>query len=218
VLSVNVLTSNPDKQKVLDHVLESDADVVFLMEVNDAWMAALRALRSKYPHQIGHPRQDNFGVALFSRTPWKREETLWLEDSLVPTIEIEWTHQGRELVLIGTHPLPPVGRDYATRRDTQLRALAGHVAALKQPVLVVGDLNATPWSTGMRITTAKGRLAYRSLSPPWTPTWRAGSIFAIPIDHALCTAPLVIAELKVGPDVGSDHRSVRVTMGWEAGP
>jgi endonuclease/exonuclease/phosphatase (EEP) superfamily protein YafD len=215
VLSLNVLTSNPEKQQVLDHVLNSDADVVFLMEVNDAWMAALLALKTKYPHHIGHPRPDNFGVALFSRIPWKREETLWLGDSLVPTLEIELTHGGRELVIVGTHPVPPVGRDYATRRDGQLRALAEHVATLKPSVLVVGDFNATPWSAGTRIITANGRLGYRSLSPPWTPTWRAGSIFAIPIDHALCTEPLVISERKVGPDVGSDHRSVRVTMGWE---
>jgi endonuclease/exonuclease/phosphatase (EEP) superfamily protein YafD len=215
VLSLNVLTSNPDKQKVLDHVLSADADVVFFMEVNDTWMAALQPLKSKYPHHVAHPRQDNFGVALFSRIPWTSEQTLWLGVSEVPTLEIEVTHQGRDLTLIGTHPLPPVGSDYSILRDGQLRMLAEHVSQSKRPVLVVGDLNATPWSAGMRIATADDRLGFRSLSPPWTPTWRAGSIFAIPIDHALCTAPLVITERSVGPDVGSDHRSLRVSIGWE---
>jgi endonuclease/exonuclease/phosphatase (EEP) superfamily protein YafD len=215
VLSVNVLTSNPDKQAVLDHVQQADADVVFVMEVNGEWLAALQVLKSKYPHHMEHPREDNFGLALFSRIPWKREETLWLGDSLVPTVEVELSHQGRELVVIGTHPLPPVGREYASHRDEQLRLLAAHVSKRKPPALIVGDLNATPWSNGMRIVTAGDGLAFRSLSPPWTPTWRAGSIFAIPIDHALCTAPLVITERKAGPDVGSDHRPVRVTVGWE---
>jgi endonuclease/exonuclease/phosphatase (EEP) superfamily protein YafD len=78
---------------------------------------------------------------------------------------------------------------------------------------VVGDLNATPWSSGLRIATASG-LGFRSLQPAWTPTWQAGSVFAIPIDHALGTAPLVITRRMVGPDLGSDHRPLVVSVGW----
>jgi endonuclease/exonuclease/phosphatase (EEP) superfamily protein YafD len=123
------------------------------------------------------------------------------------------THQGRDFVLIGTHPPPPGGREFAAERDRQLGQLAEHVALTQMPVLVVGDLNATPWSAGMRIATGRN-LGFRSLRPPWTPTWRAASIFAIPIDHALCTAPLVIVGRSVGPDVGSDHRSLNIAVGW----
>ena len=57
-------------------------------------------------------------------------------------------------------------------------------------------------------------LGFRSLSPPWTPTWRAASIFAIPIDQALGTAPLVITRRSVGPDLGSDHRPLNISVGW----
>jgi endonuclease/exonuclease/phosphatase (EEP) superfamily protein YafD len=215
VLSLNVYTANPNKQQVLDHVREADADVVFLMEVNSEWVAAMEPLKAKYPHSVATPREDNFGVALFSRIPWKREETFLLGRAEVQSVEIEISHAGHDLRIIGTHPLPPVSRDYAAARDEQLRLLAQRVAQAAAPTLVVGDLNATPWSAGMRIVTKDGKLGFRSLSPPWIPTWRADTMFAIPIDHALCTKPLVITQRKIGPDVGSDHRSVRVTVGWE---
>jgi endonuclease/exonuclease/phosphatase (EEP) superfamily protein YafD len=215
VLSLNVLTSNTRTQAVLDQVLASDADVVFLMEVNHGWMSALTGLKGKYPHVLAFPREDNFGVALFSRIPWTHHDVPWLGQADVPTLEVHFSHQGHEFALIGTHPLPPVGSNYAGLRNEQLQLLADHVAKLRGAVLVVGDLNSTPWSDGMRIVTRNSGLGFRSISPPWTPTWRVGTPLAIPIDHALCTAPLVIVERSIGSDAGSDHRSLNITVGWE---
>jgi endonuclease/exonuclease/phosphatase (EEP) superfamily protein YafD len=123
------------------------------------------------------------------------------------------THQGRSLFIIGTHPVSPGGRARAIARDVQLQRLAEHVKQLQDPVLLVGDLNATPWSAGMRIITS-GKLGFRSLDPPWTPTWHKLSVVGVPIDHALASAPLVITRRSVGPDVGSDHRPIDVTVGW----
>ena len=213
VLSLNVRMSNRNTLAVLEHVMAADADVVFLIEVDQQWLKALTLLRSKYPYSVENPRSDNFGVALFSRIPWTTAEVLSLGAAQLPSIEARMVHQGHEFVLIGTHPLPPEGRRYARLRDDQLRQLAERVARLKEPALLLGDLNATPWSAGMRIVMSKG-LGFRSLSPPWTPTWRAGSIFAIPIDHALGTSPLVVTGRSIGPDVGSDHRSLNYSVSW----
>jgi endonuclease/exonuclease/phosphatase (EEP) superfamily protein YafD len=217
VVSLNVHTSNPDKQAVLDYLLASDADVVFLMEVDQSWITALAPLQASYPHQLHQPRDDNFGVALLSRKPWEHAEVIDLGDSGRPSVEMHFTHRGRELVLFGTHPVPPMGREWARLRDGQLTALAARVAQTAAPVLVVGDFNATPWSVGWRRATS-GNLDSRSLAAPWRPTWEADSIFAVPIDHALCTAPLVITRRSVGPDVGSDHRPLEISVGMESAP
>jgi endonuclease/exonuclease/phosphatase (EEP) superfamily protein YafD len=102
-------------------------------------------------------------------------------------------------------------------RDSQLAALAQHVQQISEPVLVVGDFNATPWSVGMRHA-MRGNLGFRSLDAPWQPTWQSHSILAIPIDHALCTSPLVITHRSLGRDVGSDHRPLEIVVGMELGP
>jgi endonuclease/exonuclease/phosphatase (EEP) superfamily protein YafD len=213
VVAFNVLTSNPDKQRALDYLLATDADVIGLVEVDQTWLEAMVPLQAKYPYQFAEPRPDNFGVALFSRIPLERAELLWLGEPQLPSIEASMWHQGRHLSVIVTHPMPPMGARNAALRDGQLARLADHVSQLQMPVLVVGDLNVTPWSAGMRILTARG-LGLRSLRPPWTPTWRATSVFAVPIDHALSTAPLVITSRSVGPDLGSDHRPLDFTVGW----
>jgi endonuclease/exonuclease/phosphatase (EEP) superfamily protein YafD len=213
VLSFNVLMRNPDKQRVLDYLMASDADVISLVEVDQKWLAALAPLQAKYPYHVADPRPDNFGVAMFSRIPWEKAEVLWLGEPGLPSIEARMRHEGRDLVIIGTHPVPPAGRRNAGWRDGQLGRLAQHVSQLHIPALVVGDLNATPWSVGLRIATASG-LGFRSLSPPWTPTWQVRSIFAIPIDQELSTAPLVVTGRSVGPDLGSDHRPLNISVGW----
>jgi endonuclease/exonuclease/phosphatase (EEP) superfamily protein YafD len=212
VLSFNVLSSNPGKSAILDYVQAADADVVFLMEVDAAWAEALAALRTRYPHHLMVPRPDNFGLALFSRSAFSGTRILELGEGDLPTVEARVMHQGRSLMLVGTHPMPPVGRRNASLRDSQLRDLAAHVSRSRDPVLLVGDLNATPWSQGMRLLT--GGAPLRSSVAQWQPTWRAGSPIAVPIDHALATAPLVITQVDIGPDLGSDHRPVQVKVGW----
>jgi len=211
VVSLNVLTSNNQTDRVLNFLKEADADIIFLMEVDHKWALALQPLAATHPHHLLHDRRDNFGVALFSRLPLQSLEILSLKGASMPSLEAHLTHEGREIVLVGTHPLPPVG----LRRDHQLTAVRGHIAGLKKPILLVGDLNATPWSHGMRLLMADGRLGYRSPQAPCVPTWRTRSIFAIPIDHALCTHPLVISRHEVGPDVGSDHCPLIIEIGWE---
>lgn len=217
MVSLNVLTSNPDKQAVLDYLLASEADAVFLMEVDQHWLAALAPLLDEYPHLLQHPRDDNFGVAFFSREPWLEADVVQLGDAGFPSVQVRMLHQDRELVVIGTHTMPPMSRLMAQWRDNQLEAVAEHVRDINGPVLVVGDLNVTPWSAGMRRAMV-GNLGHRSLAAPWQPTWKARSIFAVPIDHVLATTPLLITGRSVGPDVGSDHRPLQIVVGMEAPP
>ena len=213
VVSLNVLYDNRHRQAVLDYLLASDADVVLLLEVNQRWLGALQPLQAKYPYHIELPRSDAAGLAFYSREPWEKADIVRFGERGIPSVEVRMTHQGRKLILIGAHPLSPVDGRRARLRERQFAWLADHVRHLDEPVLVVGDMNATPWSAGLRLATS-GNLGFRSLSAPWTPTWHARSIMAIPIDHALCTAPLVVTRRAVGPDVGSDHRPLEVSIGW----
>lgn len=212
VVSLNVLTSNPHKEEVLKYLRGVDADLIFLMEVNAAWMVALEGLKETHPHRLFESREDNFGVALFSRMPLVDVRLVEMGEAGVPSIQARLLYRGNAMAVLGTHPLPPMGAHYAAARDAQLRSVAEHVAKLDVPTLLVGDLNSTPWSEGMRIITAGGGLR---LSPDaWRPTWKAGSVLAIPIDHALCSEALRIERRRVGTDVGSDHRPIEVEVYW----
>jgi endonuclease/exonuclease/phosphatase (EEP) superfamily protein YafD len=214
VVSLNVYVGNEEKVQVLDYLRSTDADVIFLFEVDDAWTHGLEPLRTLYPYQVVEARSDGFGVAFLSRMPLKDAQTFYAGPLGVPSVQAYVQHAGREWGVVGTHPIPPINGPMALARDTQLSEIAEHAVGMNGPVLVMGDFNATPWSYGVRVLKERG-LEYRSVAPAWKPTWQASTIFAIPIDLALCTAPLVIAKREIGPDVGSDHRGQLIEVGWE---
>ncbi len=150
---------------------------------------------------------------MFSRIPWVGAQVIKPFAESAPIIEARLNYRGRDFVLIGAHPKSPGTPGRAQSRDREMQWLAERVAQSQLPVLVMGDMNATPWSVGMRLLTA-GNLDYRALDAPLAPTWLARTPFAVPIDQVVCTAPLVIAHRAIGPDVGSDHRPQEISVGW----
>jgi endonuclease/exonuclease/phosphatase (EEP) superfamily protein YafD len=196
----NVYTGNPDRASLLALVAAESPDVVGLLEVDGGWIADLGPLRSSHPHHLELPREDNFGIALYSRRPLGALRRLDLGPAGVPSIEARV--DGLPVLL--THPLPPVSADYAAARDAQLGEVAAWTRAQGDVFVVVGDLNTTPWGA-----TFPGHA--RGL--PWG-TFPAGlpTLVAIPIDHVLAGPAVGPVRRRVGPDIGSDHRPVLVEL------
>lgn len=70
VVSINVSRSSRAYEKVIQFIQSSEPDVFLLMEVTHGWLIRLAPLSASYPHSIAQPREDNFGMAFFSRTPF----------------------------------------------------------------------------------------------------------------------------------------------------
>jgi endonuclease/exonuclease/phosphatase (EEP) superfamily protein YafD len=141
-------------------------------------------------------------------------------DGEVPAIEatIEWA--GRRVRFLGLHTLPPTGPAYARTRDAQLAAVADWVKRQGGPVIVAGDLNATPWCASFRRLVNDTRLVNSQRGFGVQPTWPARG-FAwldglIPIDHCLHSPQLVTVQREVGERRGSDHMPIVVTLRWAA--
>jgi endonuclease/exonuclease/phosphatase (EEP) superfamily protein YafD len=80
--------------------------------------------------------------------------------------------------------------------------------------LVIGDMNATPWSSRLRDLSAK----LVRLSPALGSTWFSSlPVLGLPIDHAFVTSDLR-ASARVGPGVGSDHLPLIVSIARDGEP
>ncbi|MCF7675766.1 MAG: endonuclease/exonuclease/phosphatase family protein [Akkermansiaceae bacterium] len=212
VLSFNVLSRNQRRAEVVDWVRETDPDLAFFPEVTPEWAAALEKLRATMPYQVLEPREGNFGFALFSKHPFlaEREVPSGLLD--VATVRVELDIGGRKVVLIGAHPLPPLSGAMARDRDQVLLELADEVRQEPGPVVLAGDLNATPWCHAMKPVYAAGLRDSRwgrGVRATWR--WR-NPFFAIPIDHVLIKGAVAVENCQTGPDLGSDHRPVVVDL------
>ena len=155
VLTFNVLTENRHRESVANYLREQQADVVFLMEVNERRVRHLeRNLGDDlYPYRVAQAREDNFGLLLMSR--WPLRDAILLEnfsDSRLPSVQARVDSPGGTWTFVGTHPLPPMSRANALDRDQQLRGLADHLQRNggRDPLVLAGDLNATPFSHPFR--------------------------------------------------------------------
>ena len=135
VVCFNVLTSNERKDEVVEFFRKSDADVIIALEVNTAWARALKKLEPGYPHLLVNTREDNFGIAVFSRVAWReaRFRTFAQEEvlSFTATLRPRWPRGAPRGDASGPadEPRPQPQRHRPTRGHRQVRRRPAHAGS-----------------------------------------------------------------------------------------
>jgi endonuclease/exonuclease/phosphatase (EEP) superfamily protein YafD len=129
------------------------------------------------------------------------------------------------VALVAVHPTPPYqegGSRWSLDWERLLERLGGAYPAGGEPLVVLGDFNATRDHRPMRELEAMGfRDAGEQLNRGLVATWpvngkerRLGVPLpaVVPIDHVLTRGDLVPTDMVVSDAVGSDHRAVIATL------
>ena len=210
LMSLNLLTKNRNWDGVIESVLDTSPDFLVLMEIDSVWQQVCQAkLAQNYPHTIFEPREDNFGIAFFSKFPFDRSTVFNSETLELPSIDVTISKSGaKPLRIVSTHPIPPMDQLRWKARNEQLVNVAARFDG-STANLMVGDFNLTPWSPCFKkVLGTNLRDASQSfgLTPTWYvfPTWIGG----LKIDHALVSEEISVQKLEIGQDVGSDHRAL----------
>lgn len=210
VLTLNVLDENDNVAAVSGCVLESGADIALLAEVEPDFLAKLQAdLADSYPHLQDAAQPGYFGIVLFSKLPFLSAQTHHLGVRGHPSLKVVVTWQGQPVTVYGAHPYPPTGPRGTYRRDTELMAVGNLLSKVATPLVLMGDLNATPWSSVLRRLMDEADLRSAMLGHGVQPTWRLGSLaFGAPLDQVLVSPHWEVTRYRVGAGVGSDHYPV----------
>ncbi len=216
----NVETGNERMDDVIQFVRDIDADLIALQEVDRAWMERLRTLAPDLVPAVAHPRIDNFGVVLLSRVPDVRAIVLPFDLSVdTPTIEARFRWDDRDVVLLVPHTMPPVGPTGAREHRAQMAILTDRVRDAGGAAIVLGDLNETPWSAGMRTLIEDTGLVNSQRGFGIQPTWPTMlPPLYLPLDHCLHAAEFATLARETGPHLGSDHLPLRVTLAFRQVP
>ncbi|MBP7275431.1 MAG: endonuclease/exonuclease/phosphatase family protein [Kiritimatiellae bacterium] len=202
---LNVNTRLGDAGRVKSIIAAQNPDLIVLEEINSRWLSDLAWITNAYPHTLAHPREDNFGIGLFSKLPLDETEVAYVGSSGVPTLLATVRTGASNLRVVATHPLPPGGRVLSRLRNEQLAQLPDYLQS-PLPILLLGDLNVTPWNFHFRRLLARSGLRDSARGFGVQPTWPNGNPFLrIPLDHCLHSADIRIIGRKVGDSVSSDH-------------
>ncbi len=206
----NVLSTNTNYLDLIKQINKEIPDVVLLQEVNSAWISNLSKITSSYIHTIEISREDNFGIALYSKHPIVKNTINDLSGLDIPTVEAHIAVNNVDFTLISTHPLPPINKLYYESRNKQLEHITRRVNELNRATVVIGDLNITPWSAHYRVLETDTGL--RSAGA-YTPTWPTKILpMRIPIDHCLVSPHISIKSMRTGDNFGSDHLPLIVDL------
>lgn len=210
VTVANVNIRQRDPTALLDWLQQKPANLVVLTELSPDYAAALATKKyGDFAYQALHPLASPPGLGVLSDRPLR--DVRVLPDGLgALRLEAELDIDGRIVRLVAAHPKPPMATRKYRARDRLLRELA--TAAMAQPIIVAGDLNATPWSSALL---GKDMRALQRITggAPTYPT-EGGGLLGIGIDHVLVSSGFESTGSERGPDIGSDHLPVRAGLRW----
>lgn len=211
VLVLNVHTEGSSFDEVRQLIEDVHPEVVGLVEVDGRWLRGVAPALTQFAGRIEKPRDDNFGVALYTRGPIAGSvEEL---GSSLPIIVGSTGKGGANLSVVLIHPLPPMSSAALAAQEHEVEAVAERARATAGPVVVMGDFNATPWSRAYRRFVARSGLCDSRAGFGIQATFPAASaILRIPIDHLLASCSVGVADRRVERDVGSDHLPVVIDL------
>lgn len=206
VATMNLWQVNDRRMDAVRAAVATDADVIAFQEVSATWYAALeKGLAERYPYRRAVPREDCYGIALFSRLPIGSLRVAEVEGT--PFIIADAETGGGTVRICAAHAASPTSLHDFRRRNAQLGWLALEMRASGHPMLVIGDLNTVHWDDAYRrLCRASGG---RPASTPLDITWPSvGPLALIPIDHVLLRGPVAPTALGTFEVAGSDHRGI----------
>ncbi len=209
MLSLNVLQTNRAYDRTAQLIRDVDPDILLLMETDRAWADAMAPVLNRYPGQLHRPLSNTYGMLFATRMPMRDTSVQDIAESDTPSMFATLRAGKRDFRVLALHPRPPtVGQD-TEERDAEIVLAAKYARRLAMPAITIGDFNDVAWSDttslfrelGGFLDPRIGRGTYATF--PADMTW-----LGWPLDYLFVTEEFVLADMRVGPAVGSDHRPV----------
>jgi len=219
LFAVNIQMTNEHDDRLFDEIRATDPDLILAEEVDPWWNEQLQALHDRYPYFKHQVTQNYFGIALLSKLPLISPTVRHLADARDPSIfSGVKLPSGATFGFYGIHPRPPQIGQSSAERDAQIAAAALAISESGAPAILVGDLNATPWSAIVRLAARVGGLLDPRIGRGWYPTWKANAtVLRWPLDQVLVGPEFTVGDFRVLPPFGSDHQPVLTTLCYTPG-
>jgi endonuclease/exonuclease/phosphatase (EEP) superfamily protein YafD len=190
-----------------------------LFGVVECSTSQLENIRSWQKWHTVHAEPENHsadGIALFSMHPIRSVKIARTSNARLDHLTAIVDAPGGTFQVELTHPCPPVP-GWLHQRQAELNQISTAATSSNWPVVVLGDLNETPYGASWRRLLKTSGLS--ATGPLGTPTWPSQlkgvpvpQCLGIRIDHILVGPEWEAGPLKVGPKITSDHRPIRVEI------
>ncbi len=212
----NMYLMNDSVESVEELIQKHDPDILALIECNPEVGQWLSKVRSNFATELWGVSWRSQSIIVLCKFPDAKLEMMDLEGMKTASVRFKTKDSQKEHQLYIGHTLSPKwpGNRVAIR-NSQLDALATLAEEHSDaPVIVMGDLNTSPWSRAFSNMLQNGSLIdsrdYRGYCSSWPSLFDAAGI---PIDHVLINKHVkVVCRSALDEAQGSDHRPIMIEV------
>lgn len=219
LMITNVYQDNKNTQGCLKEIYKANPDVVFLLETNNKWEQGTKELEDKYPYHVKVPKENTYGMLLYSKLELKNTQVKYLVEDDIPSIHTDVVlENGKTIRLYGLHPTPPVPKENprSTERDKELLLVADMAKHSPYPVVVIGDLNDVAWSYTTELFLKMSGLLDPRRGRGFFNSFHAHYFFMrFPLDHAFISPEFKLRGIKRLKNFNSDHFPIYIDIQYE---
>jgi len=219
LLVANVYMHNNNYGELIDLVNEYKPDLLLTLETDIIWENKLKNLEKQYQYSIKIPKDNTYGMHLYSKLPLSDTEIKYWLDRDIPSIKtIVQLPSGEKVLLYGLHPKPPVPTEEedSRMRDAEIIIVANRVAKAKHPAIVAGDFNDVAWSSTTKLFQQVSGLSDPRIGRGMFNTYHAKNpLFRWPLDHVFHSGQFKIIAIERLPSIDSDHFPIYINLSYE---
>lgn len=209
LLSVNVLQSNSDYEKLIQLINKIKPDILLTMETNKDWEKALSKVEDLFNYTCKIPKENEYGMHFYSKLEVEKCTPHYLISEDYPSVEVKMKdHKGNDFAFWGIHPPPPSPTQKTTSKpkDKELKIVSKLIEKLHVPVIVSGDFNSVCWSKSSKLFAKVSGLKDARIGRGLYGTFPVSpKIFRFPIDLLFHSKQIKIQQIKTLSNIGSDH-------------
>lgn len=214
---------NRDRELVKEVIRAQDPDIIGFVEYTTPWQRDLEnsSLLRRYPYRVAGRSH----IGLYSKRPIQNARLVYTDQSQSihqANIIAQFNLNRQRVTLLLAHPASPIWPERLTWQQASFQRWIQDRPRLGKNLLIMGDLNTTPWSREFTELLQKTGLRDSQLGFGLQPSWPTflpfvqrqdlksllALPFGIPIDHILVSPGIKVLSRHTGPYIGSDHLPV----------
>ncbi len=225
VMSLNLLHMDYKANALQRLIEQQQPDLISFQETAGATPRLKAFLTQTYPHTLLPPNGHDTDITLFSKFPLKNAKRIQIpglkpgphipNEFLSTTVDIN----GKHIQLYTIHPASPRGPNRLEGRTKYFDFLANHIKSQnsEHPIAILGDWNTPIWSNSFQrlLSDLKLTTIFAGNLPQTTRYFIHPSLKVIlgsQVDHIVTSEKIVIKNLLIGSDIGSDHFPIFATL------
>lgn len=203
VAHVDLSAAGNNYDVFMKSILNLNADVISFQEVDPNWPQVFDFYLTQsnaYPYNNLNIRIDPFGMAVFSKIPIIRTDTLYFED--YPTLLTGlFVNNEKSVTILSSYTMPSLNNNLRNTNRRYLAGLAQEILKSRTPIVNIGKFNLTYWSNEIRTYMNQTNLDHSRRS--------AGAAGLIPPhDHIFYTDELECTKFEEILDGQRNHQGI----------